>query len=162
MEFYTKSKWRGMIAVTRIRKNPFTGEWQKGVREEFSNLVVDSGLDLFALSLTSDNIKTQIKYFALGSDNTAPAAGDTDLASEQFRKPITTYTTGLNVGETVTTGYVAPSEANSGDFTIGEIGWFAGSATIAANSGAMIARVVYNRAKTSGEALQIDRTDTFS
>jgi hypothetical protein len=162
MEFYTKRKWRGRVAVTPLRKNPWSGDWQKGPREEFPNLIVDAALDLFALSLSTNNTNTQIDYVALGSDGTAPAAGDVALGSEGFRKIITAYTVGLSVGGIITTGYISPAEANSDSFTIEEIGWFAGAATVTPGSGTLIARVNYNRAKTAGEALQIDRTDTFS
>lgn len=159
MEFYSSIKWRGQIAVTPLRRNE-AGVWvPSGPKEEFPNLIVNGGLDLIAAALESSAATTQINYFALGNDNTAAAATDTQLGAEQFRKLVTSYTTGVTTGEIVTTGYVAPAEANS--FTIEEIGWFVGG-TATANSGTMFARVVYNRTKTASEALQIDRTDTFT
>lgn len=160
MDFYSPTIWKGQITVTPLRQND-EGLWvPAGEGDTFPNLVVDSGLDLIASSLENGvNVDTQINYFALGTDNTTEAPGDTSLGAEAFRKLVTAYTTGVTTGQIITTGYVAPSEANG--FQIEEIGWFAG-ATATTDSGTLMARVVYQRQKVASEALQIDRTDTFS
>lgn len=90
-----------------------------------------------------------------------PAVGQTTLDNEQFRKAITS-TSAPATGAAKNTVYIAPPEAISSSFVIQEIGWFAGSTTTsAANSGTMIARVLYYRAKAATESVQIDRTDQF-
>ena len=126
--------------------------------EEFDNLITNVGLNLIRDGL--DGADSEIKYVALGSNNTAPVVGDTTLGVEEFRKQVTKQELGAT-GVMVTTVYIAPFEATS--FTIEEIGWFAGvGATATANKGVMVARVLYGRAKTNLESLQIERTDTFS
>jgi len=54
---------------------------------------------------------------------------------------------------------LAPAEAN---VNITEIGWFGADATSTTDSGTLIARVAYSRAKNSGESLQVNRQDTFA
>lgn len=160
MEFYGTTTRRGHVAVTAWRYNESTGLWERGWRNEYPNLVVNGGLDLLARAVESNAVDTQITYLALGSSATAAAATDTALGSEQFRKQVTAYTTGITTGEVTVTTYIAPGEANA--FTINEFGWFAEDATGTANSGTMVARVVQNETKNNTIALQIDRTDTFS
>lgn len=145
--------WKGRIKVTTFYKDGTTEV------EEFDNLIVNTGLNMMRRALKNGDEKTQILYVALGSDATAPAATDTTLGSEQFRKQVTAYSN-AGTGALTTTIYIAPGEANT--FTIEEIGWFAGSATGTADTGTLVSRVNYSKAKTDAEALQIDRTDTFS
>ena len=123
-----------------------------------NNLITDAGLDFVRDCLLGDVTDGQIKYTALGNSTTATANDQTALGGEQFRKAITTYSTG-STGEAETLTYIAPAE---GVFHIKEIGWFAGSAaSTVADSGVMIARVLYDRDKTNVESIQIRRTDTF-
>ena len=87
-----------------------------------------------------------------------PAATDTTLHHETFRKAVTVQSAG-SAGVGTTTLYVAPQDDNA---VIAEIGWFAGaSATGATGSGAMVARVLYNHNHTNLESLQITRQDTL-
>lgn len=160
MYFHGTVTRRAHIAVTKWRKNPSTGLWERGTVSRFPNLVVNSGLDLLARAIESNAIDTQITYLALGSDATAAAPGDTTLGNEQFRKQVTAYTTGVSTGEVTTTAYVSPGEANG--FSIEEFGWFAEDATATADSGTLVARVAQSETKNNTIALQVDRTDTFS
>jgi hypothetical protein len=122
------------------------------------NLITDAGLDMFRDILSGTITDGEIKYVALGSGTTAPANGQTQLVSEQFRKLVTSQDTTATVGELETILYVSDLEAN--DFTTEEIGWFAGStATETADTGIMIARVLYSRAKTNLESWTIRRLD---
>lgn len=158
MNFSGILKRRAAIAVTEWRQTP-SGLWERGPVNRFTNLVVDTGLDLYARAVQSNAVKTQMTYVALGSSATVAAAGDTLLGSEQFRKQVTDYTIGA-AGEITTTVYIAPGEANA--FSIEEFGWFAENATATANTGTLVARVAQSQTKNNQTALQIDRTDTFT
>lgn len=129
---------------------------------ETHNVVTNAALDLFSEALRGADVSNlEINWLAVGTGTAtggdAPSATDTQLNNEVFRKVITYQAGGTNRMTTITV--VAPSEAN---VNITEIGWFGANATSTANSGTMIARVAYSRAKNSGESLQINRQDTFA
>ena len=124
----------------------------------FKNLITSAGKNLLAEALREQNIDVEIKFVALGSDNTAPDTADTTLGTETFRKAVTSQVAG-GTGVTVTNLYVAPEEAVG---TIEEIGFFCGSAaTSTTDTGVLFARVLYSRTKTAVESIQIERTDTI-
>ncbi len=126
--------------------------------DEFPNLITNAGKNLLRDVLDGTVTDGAIKYLAIGTSSTAPAATDTKLGAEVFRKQITKQEVGA-AGVLTTTTYVAPYEAN---VSIQELGWFAGaSATSAKDSGILVARVLYARAKTELESLEIVRTDTI-
>lgn len=146
--------WQGKIRIT-VERDGVTVE-----TVDLSNLITDVGKNLLRDALQDSTFDAEIHYIALGGSSTAPAAGDTTLVDEQFRKQVTSQEAGSSAGEVVTTTYIAPGEANG--FTIEEIGWFAGDgASGTADSGVLIARVLYSRAKNAEESLQIERTDTI-
>lgn len=124
--------------------NTYTKGWLNAIRNAWKN----AGLaDL------------QIKYMAWGSSNTAESPAHTKLIAEFGRKQITSQANGLD-GELVTTVYVSPEEGT--ETTIRELGWFGGEdATGTKDSGIMVARVRYSRAKTNLESLEIVRTDSM-
>lgn len=125
----------------------------------FPNLIVDQYLDELAKSVRGVEIDTlQTLQVALGDDSTAPAAGDTALGNERFRKQVTKQTD-AGTGKTTTEVQINSGEAN---FQIEEIGFFAGAATSTAGSGFLVSRVLYSRNKTSGESLTVRRTITFA
>lgn len=125
---------------------------------ELENLVTNAARNALREALRSPT-DVAIRFVALGSGTATPAVTDTQLQAEQFRKVVTRQETGA-VGELITTMFVAPFEANA--FVINEIGWFAGpGATAAANSGILIARVLWTRAKNDRESVQIERRDTI-
>lgn len=146
--------WTGVITV--ICRDLDGNETE---RVTFQNLITNKGKELLAKSLADSSLDTEIKYIAIGDNATAPAVGDIALGNERFRKAVTKQEyQGSNA--MLTTVYIAPYEAN---FAIQEIGWFAGSsATATAGSGALVARVLYARTKTSTESIQFDRTDTIT
>lgn len=155
-------KWRGAIEIKGWRHNGQTGLRIPGphLLAQFPNIITNDGLDIMAAALrdpTGVN-DPEIAYVALGDDNTAPAVTDSALVSEQFRKQVTSQVAGAT-GVSITTLYVAPFEGN---FQIEEIGWFAGDASGVADSGTLIARVLWSHLKDNLESLQIDRTDTIS
>lgn len=121
-------------------------------------MITDVGLDMIAQAMR-DGSSIEIKYIALGSGTTVPAATDTALVTEQFRKVVTQQLAN-GTGDTKTICYIAPYEATSDMFTIQEIGAFAGpEASDTPGSGVMVARWLYNRAKTDLESLQISIDD---
>lgn len=130
--------------------------------EQTHNVVTNLALDLFSEALRGTDVGAlEINWFAVGTGSAtggdAPAATDTQLNNEVFRKNITYQAGGTNRMTTITV--IAPAEAN---VNITELAWFGADATSSANSGTMIARVAYTRAKNSGESLQVNRQDTFA
>jgi len=128
--------------------------------QEFRNLITNVGLNMMRDGLYGPGgaQDLEIKYFALGSDNTPPAVAQTQLVAETFRKARTSQSR-VPIGSQTFVLYIDPTEAIG---VIEEFGWFAGAAaTAAANSGIMVSRVLYSRVKTSIESIQIERTDTF-
>lgn len=122
------------------------------------NLITDAGLNMFRDLLSGAITDGEIKYVALGSGATAPANGQTQLVTEEFRKAVTSQTNQATAGEIETILFVADTEANT--FTTEEIGWFAGAgASGTANTGIMIARVRYSRQKTNLESWTVRRLD---
>ena len=127
---------------------------------EIKNKISDVGLNMFRDALKGVITDAEIKYLAWGSDNTAVSGDHTTLVAEFDRKQVTLQESGAT-GIIVTTTYIAPYEGN--ESTIEELGWFAGAdASATPDSGIMVARVLYSRAKTELESLQVERTDTLS
>lgn len=151
MNIQEKINWTGRIKVTTTYRDG-TVEI-----EEFDNIITDAGRNLMRDGLQGAD--TEIKYLAWGSGITTPAVSDIALAAEAGRKLVTKQTAGA-VGVVTTTVYLAPFDAN---MQIEELGWFAGAtATAAAGSGVMVARVLYSKLKSNLESIQIDRTDTIT
>lgn len=144
--------WDGHVVVT-VRK-----PGRRGRVTVIDNLIVDAGKALLAQALRDGTALPEISYVAVGSSSTAPAAGDTTLGTETFRKAVTVQEEGASSNKTVTTTYIAPYEANG---QIEELGWFGGAATGTADSGTLIARVLYSKLKDNLESIQIERTDTI-
>ena len=129
---------------------------------ETHNVVTNAALDLFAEALRGTDVSAlEIDFLAVGTGAAtganAPAATDTALVNEVFRKQTTFQAGGTNRMTTITV--LSPSEAN---VSITELGWYGGNATSSSGSGTLLARVAYTRSKTSAESLQVNRQDTFS
>ena len=152
MRIREDTNWQGKIRVIAT----FADGTQQ--IDEFENMITNDGLNLLRDSLRGQGDQ-QIKYVALGAANTAVAATDSLLGGERERFAVTSQTAGGN-GVLTTVCFVQAYEATT--FTTEEIGWFAGAATSALDSGTLVARVLYSRAKTGLESLQIERTDTIS
>lgn len=159
--------WKGWMVVRRFLHEPWCAEVNEvgpcdcEVRQvsvaRKSNLIVDSGRNFVRDGLRGFVLSNQITYVALGDNSTAVAGSQTRLVDEIFRKQPVKYAAGVT-GESVTTAYIAPAEAN---FTIQEVGWFGFPATGTANSGAMISRLLWAHTKTNLEALQLEHHDLF-
>jgi hypothetical protein len=101
----------------------------------------DAGRNLFRDAAKGAATPT-IKYFALGTGNSAPSSAQTKLDAESFRKTVTSFANGAT-GELLINVYVAPTDAVG--LNIAEVAVFGGtSATIAANSGVMLGRGLYS------------------
>lgn len=151
--------WTGAITVS-----VFDHELQRVVHvEQTHNVICDGGKNLMSGLLNGTITDGKIRYVAIGSGTTAENHAQLQLATEQLRKTVTSFSTaGLNPGQLQTIMYVAPSEANT--FTISEVGWFAtATATASVNSGVMIARVLLGTpiTKTSSQSVQFTRTDSI-
>ena len=150
-----KKKHIGIYQIWEINK--YTKE--KKQIDEIVNLLTNECLDREVQIFAGVTPDVQIKYVALGDNNTAPAATDTILYNEQFRTPFVSQTK-TDTGELTTDFYVTDVEAN---FEFEEMGIFAGAAASATeNSGILLSRVLYNYTKTSSIEILIRRVDTIS
>ena len=146
--------WQGDINIKSFDKDGNLVQ-----EDKLKNLITTAGKNLLALALRESDTDCEIKFIAIGSDNTAVTTGDTTLGNETFRKAVTSQVAGGSAGVTITNLYVAPEEAVG---TIEEIGFFCGStASATTDSGTLFARVLYSRTKTAVESIQIERTDTI-
>lgn len=146
--------WQGKIKITAFdAKNNIVQE------DVIYNTITTAGKNLLASCIRDNTVDAEIKFVALGSDNTSPTTSDTSLGTEIFRKSVTSKVAS-GTGATTTTCYIAPDEAVS---QIEEIGFFSGSsASSTTDSGTLYARVLYSRNKTAVESLQIERVDTLT
>lgn len=120
--------------------------------------VTNVGLNLLRDAMRNGT-SPQIKYFAIGTSSAAPAATDTQLGAEVFRKAITSVDTTGTAGEALINGYLAPQD--SVGTVIAEWGIFAGSgATGTANSGVLVARGLYAHTHTNSESIQFQADST--
>lgn len=144
--------WSGRIRVTTTHKDG------SQTVEEFGNLITSAGRNLLRNALDGGVTDLKIKYMGWGNGTTAPSAGDVKLINEVGREPITKQTRGATGVQTSTT-YLPFFKANE---QIEELGWFAGStASGTADTGVLVARVLYSKLKTDAESLQVDRVDTI-
>lgn len=116
--------------------------------------VTNAGINLLRDGMRGIATNTQILYVAVGTSSTAPAASDTTLGAEVFRKALTSSANGASAGEGVFTLYLSPQDVVG--TAIAEVGWFAGSsASGTANSGVLVARGLYSHTKTSSESINV-------
>lgn len=157
MKVNSLSNWLGQWEI-EIKEN---GRVKEIVPLEH-NLLTDAGLNMIRDMLSGTITDAQIKYVALGNSATAPVNTNVQLGAEQFRKIVTSRNADpVTAGKLYTELYIADTEANA--FKCEEIGWFAGAAAGAtANTGIMIARILYGRQKASTESWTVRRTDSIS
>lgn len=126
--------------------------------------VTNAGLNLLrdaqVGALTGTLVDARIYYVAVGTSSTSPTASDTQLGAEVFRKAMTSYADGASAGEGIFTLYLSPADAVG--VAIAEVGWFAGSgAGPGANTGVMVARVLYSHTKLNTESIQMTLDSTL-
>lgn len=155
LRFKHTIKWTGDIYIVSTHIDG------KKEYEHIRNMIMLDGKNMVRDALKSSSpVDMKIKYCALGNSTTAVANTQHKLVNEMFRQQITQQTAGTD-GVVNTVTYIAPFDATT--FTTEEIGWFAGStASSTKDSGVMVARVLYHRAKSSLESLTITRQDTLS
>lgn len=106
---------------------------------ETHNLVVDAGLNLIRDLLGITSGVTGLNRYAVGTDNTAVAAGDTTLGTEVFRGA---FTDKILTAKTLTLKlYISSTEANGN--TLVEAGLFGDDATDSADTGTLYARATH-------------------
>lgn len=120
--------------------------------KEFKNLVVNTGLN-YIVSRMKDATVGAMSHMAIGSGNTAAAAGNTALGNELGRVALTSTTVSSN-----TIQYVATFPAGTGTGAITEAGMFNG-----ASAGVMLCRTVFGVVtKDVGDSMTITWTVTVS
>jgi hypothetical protein len=146
--------WAGQVRVVR---RDLSG---RVIGEQLlHNLITDAALDQLAGLLIAAPVDTEIKYLAWGDDATPPTGADTVLGNELGRKIVTAQEAG-STGQSITTVYLGPADANE---AIAELGWYAGATAGAGkDSGLLLARVLYSHTKTTLESIQVERTDTIA
>ena len=121
--------------------------------------ITDAGRNLYRDGNSGANTPL-ISYVAIGTNNTAPTTADIKLGSETFRKAVTSYANGTT-GQIYINLYLAPGDVVG--VAIKEVGFFGGnSASIAANSGVLVARGLYTHTKLNTESIQVQFVLTFS
>lgn len=143
------SKWKGKFDIFINGKHAKT----------LYNIITDVALDEMIEILMGTASDIQIKYLAVGDDDTAVTGVETALGNETFRTAIASQTK-TAVG-TVTSDFTILNTEAVG--SIEEIGIFGGAAaTAAADSGTLIARLLWSKTKTNLEEISIVRTDEIS
>ena len=117
------------------------------ITKEGNNLIVTVGKNLVGdMLIDTAGYDTGLTYHAIGSDNTAVAAGDTTLTVEEARKVITSKTRVLNE-ITLSTFYTAAEST----YAIEEAGIFGHStATGAADSGVLFSHYLVSFDNSGG------------
>lgn len=126
---------------------------------ESDNIIVTSGKELVASMLMDrTGYDTGLTYCAIGTDNTAPAVGDTTLTTEAARLTITSKARTVNA-VTYSTFFTS---AQSG-YAIEEVGLFGHStASASADSGEMMNHALVSYDNSAGSYdLTIDVVITF-
>lgn len=163
MKILEKFGFCGIFELTKRDKN--TRKILKYIKKD--NLIMNAALDELIKSMYNPNSDMQLKYIAIGDDNTAAAASQTTLESETYRVPIITKIrsgTGEFYVRAILKDY--QPEDGAGITTIKEVGTFAGSNANqwndggGANSGLMISRIVLTtpESKTDDEEIELKWT----
>lgn len=126
----------------------------------FENITPTVGFAALASAMTGgaaslDEIMPNVH--ALGSDNTAPADGDTELGNETVRKLLSSQSS--NGGKAFYTAFYDVSEANG---THAEMGLFMDADAGTPDDGTMWDRSLISITKTNTQSLTIDYEDTFT
>jgi len=123
---------------------------------KINNRVMNDVLDQMAELYQGNAADLEIKYLALGTDNTPVTDTDATLGNEIFRTPIVSQSK-VGTGEILTEFIVLDTEAVG---NIEEIGIFGGTgATASADSGALISRILWPKVKSNSEEITFRRTD---
>lgn len=121
------------------------------------NRIMNTGLDQLSETLLGNATDLEIKYLAVGTDNTPITDTDTQLGAEIFRTPPQAGPTKLGTGTIETEFILLDNEAVG---SIREVGIFVGStATSTVNTGTLLTRILWNYEKSNSEEIIIKRID---
>lgn len=149
-----KTFWDGIFEIN-IR-DKITGAV---TTEEVHNRLMNASLQELVKPLTGTAANLEIKYLALGTGTTAVTDNDAALATEIFRVADTLLSANAT-GQVTSEFIVLDTEAVA---TIEEIGIFGGtSATLTANVGICISRILWHHVKTNSEEITFRRLDTLT
>lgn len=127
---------------------------------EVNNIIPTAGRAVIARWLIGDNTydaDTGANYGSLGTSNTAPANGDTQLTAETYRKARSSESASSNVA-TLSNFYTASEVTGSFE----EAGWHI-AGTSSANSGQLLSHFLTGTVtKNSDETLTVESTITIS
>jgi len=146
--------WCGEFKISIYNKETDTVE-DHIIKNRITNVALDAIINIL------DNIdpNLNIKFLAIGTDNTPLNDNDTTLGAEVFRTQFLTSDNNA-VGQFTTTFAMLDSEA-VGQWE--EIGIFCGdSATASADTGIMLSRILFSRNKTNLEEIDVTRLDTVT
>lgn len=119
-------------------------------RDIIKNTFCTVGKYSIAAALIETANKGKVTYCAVGTNVTAPAAANTQLGTEIFRKLISVRSYAANVATFQT--FFTTSEANG---SLREAGLFGDDATATANSGTLFSHLAINRTKSSSDTLTL-------
>ena len=142
--------WAGDFDLT-IKEN---GQIKETIH--IKNRITNTALDAIVNILDNIDPNLDIKFLAIGTDNTPLDDNDTQLGNEIFR---TQFLTSDNdaIGQFTTTFAILDGEAVA---TWQEIGIFCSdSATTSLNTGILLSRILFSRTKTALEEVDITRKD---
>jgi len=148
-----KCSWSGLFKIKILNKDGTVQE------ETIKNMIMDSVINELARTLEGESVDLEIKYLALGTDDTAVSADQTGLGNEIFRVPRTDIDN-VDTGEIETQFILRYNEANQ---HIKEIGIFVGTtATATPESGKMLSRILWDKNKNENMEFVFTRTDLIS
>lgn len=128
-------------------------------KEIVKNRVMNAALEEIVKPLAGATPNIEIKYLAVGTGTTAVTDNDATLATEIFRTPGTSLSANAT-GQVTSQFVILKTEAVA---TIEEIGIFGGaSATLTANVGILISRILWHHVKTNSEEISFRRIDTVT
>ena len=138
--------------VTLILRREISGAIKDVKR--YTNLIVDAGKNAIASRLVGDLAivkRGEITFGSVGTGVNVPAAGDTTLQTEIFRKVLALRQVTTN--KALFRLFLTTSEGNG---TLKEFALFGEDASAAADSGTMFNRVNIDILKTASETLTIE------
>lgn len=163
---WAKNSTFASCEVDMQEKLGLKGHWTIEIREngvltrtlDFDNQLTNLYRDSVLNQLKGNAFDSlDIKYLAVGTDGTPSSASDTQLGAEIFRGSPTSKAIIGNYLQTI--WVLTDLQANE---HLREIGVFAGNATLVADSGILLSRVVIDIEKTSAMEITFIRRDIVS
>jgi len=152
-----------MIKEKFIRKGKFfikviNAKTNKIKNFEIHNIITATALAEMAKPLNGDSPDLEIKYVAVGDDDTAVTGNETTLVNETERKAVATLSI---VSNTIVQSEFVLLKAEAVG-TIEEVGIFCGSSAGAAvDSGTLLSRILWSYDKSADEEIHIIRQDSI-